>query len=76
MIDQAERRVLKGESVPAEEKVVSFFEPHTGIIIKDRREAHYAHKVTLTGGASGLILDLVIESGNLAARKRGPSRPW
>lgn len=70
VIDQTERRVLKGETVPAEEKVVSFFEPHTDIIVKDRRDTHYGHKITLTGGASGLILDLVIESGNPADSTR------
>ena len=70
VIDQTERRVLRGESVPAEEKVVSFFEPHTDIIVKDRRETLYGHKVTLTGGASGLILDLVVESGNPADSTR------
>jgi transposase, IS5 family len=70
VIDQTERRVLRGETVPAEEKIVSLFEPHTDIIIKDRRETYYGHKVTLTGGASGLILDLVIESGNPADSTR------
>lgn len=70
VVDQTERRVLRGETVPAEEKIVSFFEPHTDIIIKDRRETYYGHKVTLTGGASGLILDLVIESGNPADSTR------
>jgi len=66
VIDQAERRVLKGEKVPAEEKVVSLFEPHTDVIVKDRRETCFGHKVTLTGGASGLITDLVVEEGNPA----------
>lgn len=70
VIDQTERRVLRGEAVPAEEKVVSFFEPHTDIIVEDRRETLYGHKVTLTGGASGLILDMVIESGNPADSTR------
>jgi transposase, IS5 family len=70
VIDQTERRVLRGESVPVEEKVVSFFEPHTDIIVKDRRETHYGHKVTLSGGVSGLILDAVIESGNPADSTR------
>lgn len=70
VIDQTERRVLRGESVPVEEKVVSLFEPHTDIIIKDRRQTHYGHKVTLTGGASGLILDAVIERGNPADSTR------
>lgn len=32
VVDQTERRVLKGESVPAAEKLVSLFEPHTSII--------------------------------------------
>jgi IS5 family transposase len=62
--DQARRRVILGESVPANEKVVSIFEDHTDIIIKDRRDAHYGHKICLTGGASNLILDCVILEGN------------
>ncbi|MEE8586588.1 MAG: hypothetical protein V3T83_17235 [Acidobacteriota bacterium] len=32
VIDQTERRVLKGERVPAQEMVVSIFEEHTDII--------------------------------------------
>jgi transposase, IS5 family len=70
VIDQTERRVLRGEAVPAGEKVVSLFETHTDIIVKDRRETHYGHKVTLAGGASGLILDVVIERGNPADSTR------
>ena len=35
VIDQAERRVIKGQQVPAAEKIVSLFEPHTDVIIKD-----------------------------------------
>ncbi len=66
VIDQTERRVLRGESVPAAEKVVSLFEPHTDIIVKDRRDTHYGHKVTLSTGRSGIVLDLVIERGNPA----------
>jgi IS5 family transposase len=64
VIDQTERRVLRGESVPAEEKAVSFFECHTDIIVKSRRETHYGHKVFLTGGHTGLILDCMVERGN------------
>jgi IS5 family transposase len=66
VIDQTERRVLHGEQVPATEKLVSLFEPHTDIIRKDRRETHYGHKVTLSTGRSGLVLDLVVEDGNPA----------
>jgi transposase, IS5 family len=64
VMGQTERRVLHGEAVPAGEKVVSFFEGHTDIIVKSPRETQYGHKVFLTGGPTGLILDCVIERGN------------
>lgn len=35
-IDQTRRRVFAGEAVPASEKVVSLFEPHTAIIRKGK----------------------------------------
>jgi len=66
VIKQTERRVIHGETVPAQEKIVSIFEEHTDVIIKDRRETHYGHKICLTGGASNLILDCVILEGNPA----------
>lgn len=66
VIDQTVRRVLKGEKVPASEKIVSFFEEHTDIIVKGGRDTQYGHKVFLTGGASTLILDCMIERGNPA----------
>lgn len=66
VLDQTERRVVRGEQVPATDKVVSIFEPHTDIIIKDRRETFYGHKICLTSGASGLVTDVVIEEGNPA----------
>jgi IS5 family transposase len=64
VIDQTQRRVILGESVPASEKVVSVFEPHTDIIKKDNRDTFYGHKVCLTGGKSNLILDCLIVEGN------------
>lgn len=66
VVDQTERRVLRGEQVPAQEKVVSIFEPHTDIIIKKKRETEFGHKLCLTTGASSLVLDCVIEDGNPA----------
>jgi len=66
VIDQTERRVIHGEKVPPQEKLVSLFETHADIIVKDRRETYYGHKVFVTGGASGLILDCKIEKGNPA----------
>jgi len=64
VIDQTERRVIKGESVPATEKLVSIFETHTDIIKKDRRDPLYGHKVCLSTGFSGLVTDCVVEDGN------------
>jgi IS5 family transposase len=70
VIDQTVRRVIRGEKVPASEKIVSFFEEHTDIIVKGRRDVQYGHKVFLTGGASNLILDCLIERGNPADSDR------
>jgi IS5 family transposase len=64
--DQAYRRVIQGETVPADQKVLSIFEEHTDVIVKDSRDTHYGHKICLTGGASNLILDCVILEGNPA----------
>ncbi len=66
VVSQTRRRILNAESVAADEKLVSIFEPHTDIISKDRRDTYYGHKVTLTGGVSGLVLDWVVEQGNPA----------
>lgn len=64
VIDQATRRVLHGEAVPADEKLVSLFEAHADVLVKDRRDTHYGHKIFLTTGRSGLILDCAIPKGN------------
>ena len=70
VIAQTERRVFAGETVPANEKCVSLFEPHTDIIVKGRRGVQYGHKLNLVSGRSGLILDVVIEPGNPADSQR------
>ena len=57
---------MHGESVPATEKLVGIFEPHTDIIRKDRRDTYYGHKITISTGRSGMVLDLVVEKGNPA----------
>jgi IS5 family transposase len=64
VLEQTRRRVFHNETVPASEKIVSIFEPHADIIRKDRRETLYGHKVFLTTGASGLIVDCFVERGN------------
>jgi IS5 family transposase len=70
IIRQSERRVLDGEQVPATEKLVSLFEEHADIIVKGSRNTEYGHKLNLTTGKSGMILDLVIEAGNPADSDR------
>jgi IS5 family transposase len=70
IIAQTERRVLAGEAVPAGDKLVSLFEPHADIIVKGSRDVDYGHKLNLTTGRSGLVLDLVIEAGNPADSER------
>ncbi|HMB75597.1 MAG TPA: ISNCY family transposase [Kiloniellaceae bacterium] len=70
IIRQSERRVLAGEQVAASDKLVSLFEPHADIIVKGSRDTVYGHKLNLTTGRSGMILDLVIEAGNPADSDR------
>ena len=36
--DQTFRRVVQGERVPADQKVLSIFEEHTDVIVKDNRD--------------------------------------
>ena len=64
VIDQTQRRVFQGERVPVGDKIFSIFETHSDMIIKGSRDIQYGHKLNLSSGKSGLILDVVIESGN------------
>ena len=66
VIDQTQRRVFNEETVPASEKLVSLFEPHTDIIVKGKREVRYGHKVNLATQGNGFITYLNIEDGNPA----------
>ena len=70
VVEQTRRRVFNGETVPASEKVVSLFEPHTDIIRKGGRTTHYGHKINLSTGRSALVLDVVVEAGNPADSER------
>ncbi|NRB01415.1 MAG: ISNCY family transposase [Rhodobacteraceae bacterium] len=60
---QAWSRVIEGKPVPAKSKVLSIFEPHTDLIVQGNSMT-FGHKITLTTGASGLTLDVVVERGN------------
>lgn len=66
VIEQTRRRVIDGEAVPSGDKIVSLFESHTDIIVKGRRAVQYGHKLTLSSGVSGLVLDVAVEDGNPA----------
>lgn len=61
---QAERRVLHDETVPPQDKIFSIFEPDTDIIVKGGRDIQYGHKLNITTGKSGMLLDVVVEEGN------------
>ena len=64
VIEQTQRRVFNDEKVPAPEKLVSLFEPHTDIIVKGKRDLQYGHKVNLATQGDGFITYLSIEDGN------------
>ena len=66
VIDQCERRVLKGETVPVAEKIVSLFEDHTDIIKRGKSQSptEFGHKVLFATGKSGLITQYEIFRGN------------
>lgn len=64
VINQSERRILQGETVPASEKIVSLFEPHTDIIVKGQRDVDYGHKINLSTNVDGIITVVMIEAGN------------
>ena len=64
VIEQTRQRVILGNNLHAEQKVVSIFETHADILKKEPRETVFGHKVCLAGGASGLITDCTIEYGN------------
>lgn len=66
VVGQTRRRVLDGEAVPSDEKVVSIFEEHADILVKGQREVKYGHKIYIVSGVSSLVLDCVVEDGNPA----------
>jgi IS5 family transposase len=66
VVDVAHRRNVLGENVPASEKIVSIFEPHTDILVKGTQKIVFGHKATITSGKSGMIIDVIIHDGNPA----------
>lgn len=68
VIEQATRRIVDEEQVPAAEKLVSLFEPHTQIIKrgKPQHDTEFGHKVWLDEVDGGIISDFRILDGNPA----------
>lgn len=66
VIDQATRRVLQGQKVPATEKLVSLFEPHTAIIRKGKiqRPTEFGRVVWLDEVEGGLVSRYAVLDGN------------
>src|SRR3954447_2452916 len=61
-IAQAERRVLRGEAVPAEDKLLSLFEPHTQAIRRHKpgKLTEFGRKVLLDEVEGGLVSHFAI----------------
>jgi len=76
VIDQTLRRVFEGEAVPAQEKIVSLFEPHTDIICRGKanKPTEFGHKVWLDEVEGGIVSNYRVLEGNPSDKKRwGPT---
>ena len=64
--EQAERRVLRGEAVPAAEKLLSLFEPHSYVIRrgKPHKPAEFGRKVWLDEVDGGIVSRYAVLAGN------------
>jgi len=65
-IQQTVRRVMNEEKVPAQEKLVSLFEPHTDIIRRGKagHPVEFGHKVWLDEVDGGIVSDYRLLAGN------------
>jgi len=66
VIAQTKRRVFESEKVPASEKIVSIFEPHTDIICRGKanKPVEFGHKVWLDEAEGCIVSDYRILEGN------------
>ena len=66
VIDQTKRRLFDNDSVPAEEKIVSIFEPHTSIIHRNKlsKPTEFGHKVWLDEVDGGITSNYRVLEGN------------
>jgi IS5 family transposase len=65
-IEQTVRRVFKDESVPAQDKIVSLFEPHTAIIRRQKagKPTEFGRKVWLDEVDGGIVTRWEVLDGN------------
>lgn len=65
-VDQTVRRVFLEESVPAREKIVSLFEPHTAVIRRGKagKETEFGRKVWLDEADGGVVTRWQVLEGN------------
>jgi transposase, IS5 family len=72
VVQQTERRVLKGESVAAGEKLVSLFEEHTTIIARGKagKKTEFGRKVWLEEVEGGIVTGYRILKGNPSDEKQ------
>src|SRR5581483_4375283 len=66
VIDPTTRRVLHGEHVPAGEKVLSLFEPHTAVLRrgKARQPTEFGAKIVLDEVEGGIVTRYTVCDGN------------
>jgi IS5 family transposase len=66
VVAQATRRVLRGEAVPAHEKVVSLFEPHTAVIRRGKagHPTEFGRAVWLDEVDGGIVSGCRVLAGN------------
>ena len=76
VVAQTRRRVLDGETVPADEKLYSIFEPHTDLIKrgKAQKPVEFGHKLFLAETKRGLIIDYQVLDGNPTDERH--VKPW
>jgi len=72
VIDQTLRRVFQDEKVPASEKIVSIFEPHTAIIQRGKagKPVEYGRKVWLDEVEGGIVTRWEVLNGNPSDRNQ------
>jgi IS5 family transposase len=72
VVDQTIRRVFEQEKVPARDKIVSLFEPHTDIIRRNKidKPTEYGHKVWLDEVDGSIVTRWEVLEGNPSDEKQ------